>query len=383
MSFIRRTLDRFRQSAETSRRAARSSSTSFRPSLESLEDRCVPTVDFYGGPVIPNVQVNTLFLGQQWEATSPNSLNSFQIGLNGFLKTIVNSPYMDALNQYGVGRGSFGWTDTEWFNNDSNMQNAMDDYHTTYRGGLTELQYLINNAIQGGHLPAPSNGNQLYVVYLPPGEQVENTQGYWNNAPYPNDFLGYHSSFRSNGNTIYYAVVLFPGGSNQYDDNLNTTDSLTTVTTHELAEAVTDPIVSKGWYDRNYGGEIGDVADDLGYRSVYWNGYYVQPVVNINDQVMLPPVSTPPPVPAPPSVPGAHVPSSSPPSSQPQAPSGLADEVAADALIVAQNVESGNINAAYAGLESFLYLYDLQANSPGMSQQQMMTTFIDDIFADL
>lgn len=72
---------------------------SVRPSLEQLEDRFLPTVDFFGGPVIPHVEVNTLFLGQQWTPSAPNNLNAAQNGLNSYLQALVNSPYMDMLGQ--------------------------------------------------------------------------------------------------------------------------------------------------------------------------------------------------------------------------------------------------------------------------------------------
>src|ERR1700730_18337318 len=41
----------------------------FRPQLEALESREVMSVTFHGGPIIPNVQVETLFWGNAWRDT--------------------------------------------------------------------------------------------------------------------------------------------------------------------------------------------------------------------------------------------------------------------------------------------------------------------------
>ena len=39
-----------------------------RPTLEALEDRQVPTVTYYGGAVLPNVEAQALYIGDQWSA---------------------------------------------------------------------------------------------------------------------------------------------------------------------------------------------------------------------------------------------------------------------------------------------------------------------------
>jgi hypothetical protein len=283
---------------------------------------------------------------------------------------------MDMLNIYNVGRGSFGGSGTEWFNSDPNMQNAMDDYDTSYAGGLTELQWLITNAIQRGNLPANNNGSSLYVVYLPPGEQVLAPFGAWNTDP-SQGFGGYHDAFSYNGSTIYYAVIVCPGGSNPYEGNLGMGGSLTAVTSHELAEAVTDPaggIGHPGWYDRSNNGEIGDVADYLGAYYTQWDGYYVQPIVNQNDQLMTIPAMSPSPPPAP------TPPPSPPPAPTPPTPA--ADpfqEAAADAEAVIQGLERGNLGEAYSGLMDF---ESVLAQSPGL-ESELVSAFINDLYADI
>jgi hypothetical protein len=448
-----------------------------RPSLEALEDRWLPSVDFFGGPVIPHVEVNTLFLGQEWSPSAPNNLATIKDGLNSFLQSIVNSPYMDMLAQYGVGRGSFGSTYGEYLTRDPNMTAAMDDYHPISPNGPTELQYLILNAIQQGSLPTP-DANQLYIVFLPPGEQELAPWGAWNTDA-GNGFLGYHSAFESQYGRINYAVLPCPGGPNGGVSGVPTLfDSLTTVVSHELSEAVTDPIPNKGWTDPS-NGEIGDICtQDL----IYWNGYVVQAEANQSDQPMVPflpsagtniagtagqsvnvplaafvdhsstvagdtPVQPMGGSPLPGSsftvrinwgdgqsssgqvvyegkggyvvvgshsyaqagsykisisvtdaygmtasmdsvatiAPGQSTPPSTPPAgatppSTPPAPANPFDEIAADALFLAQSVQTGNLNAIYAGVMTFESILD---HSPASMQQQLEQAFIDDIFADL
>jgi archaellum component FlaF (FlaF/FlaG flagellin family) len=287
-------LNPFARRVEHRRPAA--SRPTLRPTLEVLEDRFLPTVDFFGGPLIPHVEVNTLFVGQEWQS---GSLSNLVGGLNGYLKTLVNSPYMDMLSQYNVGRGSFGSTRIEWYNNDSDAKTPMNDNNLSYPNGQTELQYLLVSAIQQGSYP-PLDQNQLYVIFLPPGEQVEAPGGLMNNHA-PNGFLGYHSSFNSQYGRISYAVLPYPGGPNYLVNGLPTLqngdpavfDSLTSTVSHELSEAVTDPVPPSspnpvrgvtGWIDPQRD-EIGDIVNQ---QNVYWNGYVVQKEANQQDQGMVP-----------------------------------------------------------------------------------------------
>ncbi len=252
---------------------------SVRPLLEALEDRFLPTVDFFGGPTIPHVEANTLFVGQEWQSSSLSGLAG---GLNSYLQTLVNSPYMDMLAQYNVGRGGFGSSRIEWYNNDPNMHSPMDDNDRSYPNGQTELQYLLVSAIQQGNYP-PLDPNQLYVIFLPPGEQLKAPGGQMNNKP--GGFYGYHNSFNSQYGRINYAVLPFPGDSNPTVPGISPFDSLTEATSHELSEAVTDPVGGTGWYDRQNNGEIGDIVN---LQYVYWNGYVVQKEANQQDQGMVP-----------------------------------------------------------------------------------------------
>src|SRR5205085_974616 len=97
--------------------------------------------------------------------------------------------------------------------------------------------------------------------------------------------------------TIRYAVIAYPGGA-VHNSSLGTAavDQLTAVTSHELAEAVTDPDVNfgrLGWYDPRRG-EIGDVTENNPNALVRLDNYLVQEVADRNDQLLSIFATTPP-----------------------------------------------------------------------------------------
>ncbi|MDP9146863.1 MAG: hypothetical protein M3N22_04335, partial [Acidobacteriota bacterium] len=111
------------------------------------------------------------------------------------------------------------------------------------------IQTFLQNAITAGTLPSPK-ANTLYFVFLPPGVAVH--QG---GSASCKSFCGYHESFANN---IYYAVMPYPGCTG-CTGGLSIIDALTSTTSHELCEAITDPIPGQGWYDDTHG-EIGDIC---------------------------------------------------------------------------------------------------------------------------
>jgi hypothetical protein len=245
--------------------------------LEGLEKREVLSVTYQGGAVLPHVEVQALYYGADWY--NNGSLYSQTGYLEGFLNKIVQSSFMDELTNagYGVGRGSFSGgriglanINKAYFLTDGQIQNALQSY------------------INGGAMQTP-DANRLYVVFVEPNVAIQ-----LGNANSINDFLGYHGAFAgSDGHghaaDIHYAVIAYPGGGvgNAAISYLSTLDGITEVTSHELAESVTDPNVNYkalGWYD-NQLGEVGDIVNG---QTVHLNGYAVQRISDQNDQAMTP-----------------------------------------------------------------------------------------------
>jgi hypothetical protein len=250
----------------------------FRPALECLEDRLVPTVTYHGGALLPHVEVQGLYLGSDWynNSTYYNQTTQFE----AFNRFLPQSSYMDLLTQlgYGVGRGSTspGMIDLLAINKAYYLTDS------TIRG---EIQRFIAAAYL-----QPPDANRLYVVYVEPGVAILNDHDH--NSTSTRDFAGYHGAFAGRtasgyGADIHYAVIAYAGGYNATFPGLTTFGSITLTTSHEIAEAATDPNVNYralGWYDDYNGGEIGDINR---YEALL-NGYAVQSIINKYDVAYIP-----------------------------------------------------------------------------------------------
>ena len=174
------------------------------------------------------------------------------------------------------------------------MAGAVD--HTSLAAGSTISDAFIQARLQAdvssGLLRAP-NANTLYVVYVQPNVAVNLGSG---QGTTQQGILGYHTAFLgANGAPIRYAVVASPGGAagnSVLPEATTALDQLTAVTSHELAEAVTDPDINSnvnngrlGWFDPQRG-EIGDVEENNPNAFVRLDGNLVQEVADQNDQLL-------------------------------------------------------------------------------------------------
>jgi hypothetical protein len=210
-----------------------------RPEAPASRLAAVPHLTYRKGPLLTAVQVFTVFWGSAWEQ-APNSDLLAQI--NQFFDYILTSQLIDQLGEYSVpgqaiGHGSrIGTTVLTSPAPGSSVQDSA-------------IQQLLQREIDTGTLPT-TNPNTLYFVFLPEGVQVVQS-----NSVSCQDFCGYHDSF---GQGVYYAVMPYPGCSG-CTGGVAVLDALTSTTSHELCEAITDPVPGQGWYDDN-NGEIGDIC---------------------------------------------------------------------------------------------------------------------------
>jgi len=91
--------------------------------------------------------------------------------------------------------------------------------------------------------------NTLYFIYLDPG--ISSIMGGGKSCQ---NYCAYHN----NVGKVYYAVMPYPTCSGCLG-GLPAFDALTGTSSHELCEAITDPVPGSGWYD-NTNGEIGDIC---------------------------------------------------------------------------------------------------------------------------
>jgi hypothetical protein len=222
------------------------------------------------------VEVQAIYYGSNW------SDNSATGQFEKYLNYLVQSPYLDMLTDagYQVGRGSWD-------------QGIV--YSVNLPKGSNLLDSTIRNTLQSeissGFLKNP-DANRLYVIFVQPDVVVSNDNGGGSSSRYePQGFVGYHNSFVGfdafqNSAVIRYAIVVTPGGSyNQLSSTLPTFDQMTSIASHEIAEAVTDPDPNTGWFDRDRKQEIGDVyAND----DVFLNHYVVQMQCDRNDNPIVP-----------------------------------------------------------------------------------------------
>src|SRR5258708_1404174 len=194
---------------------------------------------YRGGPLLPAVEVFTIFWGAQWSSSA--SAQPLMAKINQFFTAILASDVIGQLAEYGVpgkviGHGRF--IGTKVIVPQAPVTSVTDSQIRTLLAGWIKAK------------AGPKNTrNTLYFIYLEPG--VVSIMG---GSKSCQNYCGYHDHVGS----IYYGVMPYPicggclGGKQAFD-------ALTETSSHELCEAITDPVPGKGWYDdRN--GEIGDIC---------------------------------------------------------------------------------------------------------------------------
>ncbi len=287
---LRRLLNAFRNQSRTKQKKP---ARPVRLQLEALERREVMTVTPHSGAVLPNVEIQALYYGSDWSSSFANAIQVSY--LDGFLKNLVNSSYMDSLSKagYGVGHGTVD-------------ASVMDPVIINKGYFLTDAQIAqdVRFAVWNGAVPNHTgvalnkpNANTLYVVFVEANVAVKDSAGQTSQA----NFAAYHSTMYSydafQGGTatfINYAVVTVPGGTvgnASAEPFLAPLNEMTVAASHEIAEAITDPHTINGfqaWYDNALGPNNGEVGDITNGSTVWLNGYAVQRISDQYDNAMTP-----------------------------------------------------------------------------------------------
>jgi hypothetical protein len=211
-----------------------------KPEAQAVAPAAAPNLIYRNGPLLTSVEVFTVFWGNSWQQQPAAGLLA---QMNQFFDFVLTSALMDQLSEYTVAEQSIG--------------------HGKRTGSITlttpepsasvtdqAIQQLLQQEISSNAaFPQPS-ANTLYFVFLPSGTTV--VQGGSSSC---RQFCGYHDAIDSR---IFYAVMPFPGCTGCLG-GLAQLDALTSTSSHELCEAITDPIPGQGWYD-DTNGEIGDIC---------------------------------------------------------------------------------------------------------------------------
>lgn len=208
------------------------------------------TVNYYAGPVLPSVKIAVVIWGSAVNAKTVH-------GITPFLTAMANSTYLDQLTQYSTNiTGINGMPGTDQI---IGRGNVLGQFKITPKNTATVLsdgavRKELKGQIASGAVPA-ADLDTLYMIYFP--SNVTITLGGSKSCV---QFGGYHlaTSASVTPSNIFYAVI--PDCSQGFA-------SQTIVSSHELAEAITDAIPTPGthpaypqaWNTAN-GFEIGDLC---------------------------------------------------------------------------------------------------------------------------
>ncbi|MGA9312281.1 MAG: hypothetical protein WBV74_18210 [Pseudonocardiaceae bacterium] len=213
-----------------------------------------PKLTYRGGPLLTSVKVFTVYWGDVWSTLPLSDLAS---KLDKFFDFVLTSELMDQMTEYSVAGKKIG--------HGSHIGRVVvSDPAPKQVVSDATIQHLLERKLgdtQAGFPPA--DGNTLYFIYLPPGSVV--VQGGSRSCQ---AFCGYHSDIDGK---IFYAAMPYPG-CRGCTGNLALFDALTSTSSHELCEAITDPVPGGGWYDDAHG-EIGDIC---AWKTRQLGGFTVQ-----------------------------------------------------------------------------------------------------------
>ena len=227
------------------------------------------------GQVIPNAKVIQVLYGAGTYApyvapTGAGTTGAFYSGVLGSsYVTWLNGDYKTTTPAQTIGAGTFAGQVqiTPSATNAPSTQNIC-----TKSGALrvkdTQIQAELKAQIAAGKLPAPDL-NTYYAIYFPAGVGI--SQG-TSCSGVSGGFCAYHGTVPAAGTVseFYYGVIPdFTGAAFATGCGTSTQyGNVTSVSSHELIEAITDPEVGiatvlgkpLAWYNNTYG-EIGDICN--------------------------------------------------------------------------------------------------------------------------
>ena len=231
------------------------------------------TAQYFGGTVTANPKIYVVWWGDP--ANINSALTAAKGGIADFFAGVTNSSYMDWLNEYdtnitiqaGSHKGSAG---TGQLIGRGNYVAAI-TLSNIPSGNVTDaqIQSTLDQAFVAGTLPPPDD-NTLYAIYFPPGVTIS-----LDGSSSCSSFGAYHeATIETQRHDAYYLVMPDCGSS------FNTR---TSVTSHELIEAMTDniptpansPDYPQAWND-SMGNEMGDLCSSSGTVATALGTFTVQ-----------------------------------------------------------------------------------------------------------
>lgn len=213
-----------------------------------------PLLVYYGGAILENVAVYTIFWGQNWYTSA--YYKTMAQNINYFFSVILKSPLIDQLSEYNTPNHTIGYGSLVGTKTITQLAPVTGTSVTD-----TAIQNALTDWIKAGTI-APISKNSLYFIYTDINVKV-----IMGGSASCTGFCGYHNNIGDS----YYAVMPFPSCKGCLG-GLSAIDALTGTSSHELCEAITDPVPGTGWYDP-INGEIGDIC---AWKFKKIEGYNVQ-----------------------------------------------------------------------------------------------------------
>jgi len=211
-------------------------------------------LDDHGGAVVSNASFFAIYYNS-------SSATPLQSGIDSFVNNFSGSdPGMKVITQYSKTGNAISATL-------GNAGSFVDTNSTPSRISDTAIQSYLTGLFNAGKVAF--NTSRIYGVYLPPG--TVSTQGHYRSCT---NYCGYHGSYTYNGQTALYAVFPYNNCSGCSLSGKTVLDMMTIVTSHEIREAITDPV--NAWWESSSGYE----ADDkCAWHNLYQQtgGAWVQP----------------------------------------------------------------------------------------------------------
>ena len=221
--------------------------------LGTLSPGCAPVpLQYNGGPVEATGSKNYLIF---WEPTGSVVASNYNSGLQQFFGDIGGSTLYGVASQYYQTNGST----KQLIANTASVGGAWTDTGAYPSGTVqdSDIQNEVTKAISANGW-STGVGNEFFV-FLAKGEN-ECMSGSCSFSTY----CAYHGNFTSGSSTVLYAAMPYAGTdlsgcgiqSGSGTPNGPDTDAEISITSHELMETVTDPMLN-AWFDAT-GAEIGD-----------------------------------------------------------------------------------------------------------------------------
>ena len=184
----------------------------------------VPHLTYRGGPLLTSVKVFTIFWGAAWTGAQAGLVTKSMRSL-----LCLDEPaHRPAERIQRSGSDDWPW-----------IAHRLDDHRTPPARSVTDaaLQTFLKNEIANNKTFPKPDTNTLYFLLVPPGVRI--VQG---GSASCKAFCGYHNDI---GGSIFYAVMPYPGCAGCLG-TLSSADALTSTSSHELCEAITDAVPGPG-----------------------------------------------------------------------------------------------------------------------------------------